>query len=61
MSQVGCKVLYFVTRYAWTTTFFWMFLEGFHLYRLISRAFQTPNSILHYYIFGWGKCCSNCI
>ncbi|KAL8562734.1 hypothetical protein ACOMHN_022610 [Nucella lapillus] len=52
-NSVGCKVLYTLTRYAWMTAFFWMLVEGFHLYRLISRAFQTPVTIWHYYAFGW--------
>ncbi|XP_076461694.1 calcitonin gene-related peptide type 1 receptor-like [Babylonia areolata] len=53
-NSVGCRLLYIVTRYAWSTAFFWMLVEGFHLYRLISRAFQTPITIWHYYVFGWG-------
>nr|KAG5685950.1 hypothetical protein BaRGS_029445 [Batillaria attramentaria] len=51
--QIGCKILYVLTRYAWTCNFCWMFLEGFHLHRLIVRAFETPKSIVAYYIIGW--------
>nr|KAG5707631.1 hypothetical protein BaRGS_031013 [Batillaria attramentaria] len=51
--SLSCKILYVTTRYAWTAAFFWMFLEGFHLYRLISRAFQAPRTICGYYIVGW--------
>nr|KAG5704782.1 hypothetical protein BaRGS_015165 [Batillaria attramentaria] len=53
--QIGCKILYVLTRYAWTCNFCWMFLEGFHLHRLIVRAFETPKSIVAYYIIGWGR------
>jgi len=31
-----------------------MFLEGFHLHRLIVKAFETPKTILGYYFVGWG-------
>ncbi|XP_076460867.1 calcitonin gene-related peptide type 1 receptor-like isoform X2 [Babylonia areolata] len=50
----GCKFLYVLTRYAWTCNFCWMFLEGFHLHRLIVKAFEVPRSILGYYLVGWG-------
>ncbi|XP_045169718.2 calcitonin gene-related peptide type 1 receptor-like isoform X3 [Mercenaria mercenaria] len=49
----GCKFLYILTRYASTTTFFWMVCEGFYLHRLIVHAFATPKSLTFYYIFGW--------
>ncbi|KAL8562736.1 hypothetical protein ACOMHN_022612 [Nucella lapillus] len=51
---VGCKILYVLTRYAWTCNFCWMFLEGFHLHRLIVKAFEVPKSIRAYYVIGWG-------
>ncbi|XP_041366813.1 uncharacterized protein LOC121381547 [Gigantopelta aegis] len=50
---VGCKLLYVLTRYAWTSNFCWMFLEGFHLYRLIVKAFKVPRSINSYFVAGW--------
>ncbi|KAH9510315.1 hypothetical protein Btru_042745, partial [Bulinus truncatus] len=49
----GCRVLYMLSRYCWTCNFVWMSLEGFHLYRLINNAFQTPKSITCYYFIGW--------
>ncbi|ESO87997.1 hypothetical protein LOTGIDRAFT_234777 [Lottia gigantea] len=50
----GCRVLYILTRYALSTAYVWMFLEGFHLHRLIVKAFKVPKSIIHYHFIGWG-------
>ncbi|XP_050418451.1 calcitonin receptor [Patella vulgata] len=50
----GCKILNILTRYAVSTTYVWMFLEGFHLHRLIVKAFKVPKSLLIYHIIGWG-------
>ncbi|KAL8562723.1 hypothetical protein ACOMHN_022599 [Nucella lapillus] len=51
--EVGCRLLHALTRYAWTTNFMWMFLEGFHLYRLMVHAFAVPRSLLGFYIGGF--------
>ena len=48
-------MLHALTRYAWTTNFMWMFLEGFHLYRLMVHAFAVPRSLLGYYIGGFSE------
>ncbi|XP_050388452.1 calcitonin gene-related peptide type 1 receptor, partial [Patella vulgata] len=52
-NTVGCKILYILTRYTQAANFSWMFLEGFHLHRLIVRAFKVPKSINGYYLAGW--------
>ncbi|KAL4222384.1 hypothetical protein ACF0H5_018423 [Mactra antiquata] len=49
----GCKFLYLCIRYVNTTTFFWMFCEGFYLHRLIVHAFLVPKTLIPYYLFGW--------
>ncbi|KAI8777332.1 calcitonin receptor, partial [Biomphalaria glabrata] len=50
---IGCRVLYMMSRVSWTCNIAWMSLEGFHLHRLISQAFQTPKTISSYYFIGW--------
>ncbi|GFR63387.1 calcitonin gene-related peptide type 1 receptor-like [Elysia marginata] len=50
---VGCKILYALTRYTLSANYFWMFLEGAHLFRLIENAFVVPRSIFSYFFFGW--------
>ncbi|XP_048247536.1 calcitonin gene-related peptide type 1 receptor-like isoform X1 [Haliotis rufescens] len=52
-NTVGCRLLYTLIRYARTVNFLWMFLEGFHLHRLIVQAFKVPKSLLGYYIGGF--------
>lgn len=56
-NSVGCRILYILTRYIDTTSFFWMFCEGLYLHRLIVHAFSVPKTLLPYYIFGWGIAC----
>ncbi|XP_041366713.1 calcitonin gene-related peptide type 1 receptor-like [Gigantopelta aegis] len=53
INTVGCRILYTASRYAWTCNFVWMFLEAFHLYRLIVHAFKVPKSLKLYFIGGW--------
>ncbi|XP_076461194.1 calcitonin gene-related peptide type 1 receptor-like isoform X2 [Babylonia areolata] len=55
VNSVGCRVLHALTRYAWTTNFVWMFLEGLHLYRLMVHAFAVPRSLLPFYIGGFSS------
>ncbi|GFO49760.1 calcitonin gene-related peptide type 1 receptor-like [Plakobranchus ocellatus] len=50
---VGCKILYSLTRYTLSTSYFWAFLEGAHLFRLIANAFVVPKNIRAYFVFGW--------
>lgn len=50
----SCKVLSFLRLYSRSTTYVWMFCEGFYLHRLISNAFKPPKSLLFLYITGWG-------
>lgn len=50
----GCKLLYAFLRYTQTSSYFWMFCEGFYLHRLIVHAFKVPKGLLGYYIMGWG-------
>jgi len=40
--------------YLTSATYFWMLCEGCYLYRLLSRAFQQPESLFGLYAFAWG-------
>nr|KAG5714345.1 hypothetical protein BaRGS_018562 [Batillaria attramentaria] len=51
---VGCKLLAFLRLYFKSTTYVWMFCEGFYLHRLISNAFRPPKSLMFLYSLGWG-------
>ncbi|XP_052812035.1 calcitonin gene-related peptide type 1 receptor-like [Mya arenaria] len=51
--EVSCKVIYILLRYATSANFFWMFCEGFYLFRLLVHAFQVPRSIKQYFVIGW--------
>ncbi|KAK3761043.1 hypothetical protein RRG08_022449 [Elysia crispata] len=53
LSLVGCKILYSLTRYTLSANYFWMFLEGAHLFRLLGNAFVVPRTIRGYFFFGW--------
>ncbi|XP_005089839.2 calcitonin gene-related peptide type 1 receptor [Aplysia californica] len=50
----GCTFLAFLRLYSKSTTYVWMFCEGFYLHRLISNAFKPPKSLLFLYLIGWG-------
>ncbi|CAL1527689.1 unnamed protein product [Lymnaea stagnalis] len=50
-----CRVLAFLRIYSNSTTYMWMFCEGFYLHRLISNAFKPPKSLLFLYVIGWGR------
>lgn len=50
----GCKILAFFRLYFKSTTYVWMFCEGFYLHRLISNAFRPPKSLSFFYGSGWG-------
>ncbi|ESP04240.1 hypothetical protein LOTGIDRAFT_170937 [Lottia gigantea] len=52
-NTISCKILYILTRYSLAVNFCWMFLEGFHLHRLIVSAFKIPSTIQSYYFCGW--------
>ncbi|KAK7498347.1 hypothetical protein BaRGS_00010301 [Batillaria attramentaria] len=54
-NSVGCRFLHALTRYSWTTNFLWMWLEGFHLYRLMVHAFAVPRSLVGFYVGGFSK------
>ncbi|PVD30882.1 hypothetical protein C0Q70_10157 [Pomacea canaliculata] len=51
---VDCKLLAFLRLYFKSTTYVWMFCEGFYLHRLISNAFRPPKSLVFLYASGWG-------
>ncbi|XP_076439358.1 calcitonin gene-related peptide type 1 receptor-like [Babylonia areolata] len=51
---IGCKLLAFLRLYFKSTTYVWMFCEGFYLHRLISNAFRPPKSLFILYASGWG-------
>ncbi|KAK2706359.1 calcitonin gene-related peptide type 1 receptor-like isoform X2 [Artemia franciscana] len=50
----GCKILLLLTRYFRLTNYAWMFCEGLYLHRLITAAFVENNSLMIYYVLGWG-------
>ncbi|CAG5116829.1 unnamed protein product, partial [Candidula unifasciata] len=50
----ACNLLAFLRLYSRSTTYVWMFCEGFYLHRLISNAFKPPKSLLFLYLIGWG-------
>ncbi|KAF4531114.1 hypothetical protein B566_EDAN011139 [Ephemera danica] len=52
--SVTCKLLLLATKYLRLTNYMWMFCEGFYLHRLISAAFVEHNSLLLFYLIGWG-------
>lgn len=52
-NTVGCRFLYFMSRYSNNTNYFCMFIEGFYLYRLLAATFEKPKNLAGYYIFGW--------
>ncbi|KAG1704020.1 Calcitonin receptor [Nymphon striatum] len=54
VDQIGCKILYSLTRYFRMTNYMWMFCEGYYLHKLIVACFAEQNSLLPLYIFGWG-------
>uniref|UniRef100_A0A2C9LKA4 G-protein coupled receptors family 2 profile 1 domain-containing protein n=1 Tax=Biomphalaria glabrata TaxID=6526 RepID=A0A2C9LKA4_BIOGL len=56
-NSIACRVLQLTTRYANMAAFMWMFIEGFHLHRLLVHAFSVPKSLLPYYILGYGIPC----
>ncbi|XP_059159933.1 calcitonin gene-related peptide type 1 receptor-like [Physella acuta] len=53
-NSVGCRLLYVLYRYTLLMPFAWMFIEGFHLHRLLVRAFSVPKSLAPYYVTGFG-------
>ncbi|CAG5116911.1 unnamed protein product, partial [Candidula unifasciata] len=53
-NSIGCRLLILFIRYAEQASFMWMFMEGFHLHRLLVRAFSVPKTLFPYYIFGFG-------
>ncbi|XP_014777886.2 calcitonin receptor [Octopus bimaculoides] len=52
-NTVGCRFLYFITRYCRNTNFSCMFIEGFYLYRLLTATFKQPKRLIGYYLFVW--------
>lgn len=54
-NQVWCRLISFLKTYFTSTTYFWMFCEGWYLYRLLSKAFQQPESLRSLYLIGWGE------
>ncbi|RUS74828.1 hypothetical protein EGW08_017418 [Elysia chlorotica] len=49
-----CTILNLTSRLAKSSSFFWMFCEGFHLYWLLARAFKPINTMSVYMAIGWG-------
>ncbi|CAH1790496.1 unnamed protein product [Owenia fusiformis] len=53
-NSIGCRILCALHIYTKCTTYVWMFCEGYYLHKLISNAFEPPNSLVRLYILGWG-------
>ena len=51
--QLWCRVLSFLKIYTTSTNYAWMFIEGYYLHHLISRAFEPPRSLLPLIVAGW--------
>ncbi|GFR72076.1 calcitonin receptor [Elysia marginata] len=50
----ACKLLNLASRLAKSSSFFWMFCEGFHLHWLMVKAFKPINKMGVYMAIGWG-------
>ncbi|RUS78460.1 hypothetical protein EGW08_013783, partial [Elysia chlorotica] len=53
-NPVWCRLLHLFKEYSIVALFMWMFIEFFHLHRLLMHAFTVPRSLRFYYIFGFG-------
>ncbi|XP_023238645.1 F-box only protein 11-like [Centruroides sculpturatus] len=51
----GCKFLFIITKYLRMTNYMWMFCEGLYLHRLIAAAFAEQESLVLFYVIGWGN------
>ena len=54
VAQVWCRVLSWLKLYLTSTSYCWMFCEGYYLHRLIANAFEPPKNLLALYAIGWG-------
>ena len=54
----GCVYIAIMLHYCLLATFSWMAIEGFHLYLLLVRVFNTyiNRYLLKLGLLGWGKC-----
>ncbi|KAH3891605.1 hypothetical protein DPMN_015709 [Dreissena polymorpha] len=51
-NEDSCKVINILLRYSTSANFFWMFCEGFYLFRLLVHAFHVPKRINLYFFIG---------
>ncbi|XP_023931012.1 calcitonin gene-related peptide type 1 receptor-like [Lingula anatina] len=52
-NSVGCRILWAAQLYFSSTTFAWMFCEGYYLHTLISHALSPHINVQWLYIGGW--------
>ncbi|XP_033112543.1 adhesion G-protein coupled receptor D1-like [Anneissia japonica] len=53
--EVICQFITLSMHYLWLSVFFWMLMEGLHLYLLVVKVYRSGKSYLHYYVVtAWG-------
>ncbi|GFO44692.1 calcitonin-like receptor [Plakobranchus ocellatus] len=52
-NPLWCGLLLLAIQYSYMALFMWMFIEFFHLHRLLVNAFSIPKSLVSYYITGF--------
>ncbi|XP_030620817.1 cadherin EGF LAG seven-pass G-type receptor 1 [Chanos chanos] len=54
-NQFVCTVVAIVLHYSYMCTFAWMFVEGLHIYRMLTEMRNINHGHMHfYYAIGWG-------
>ena len=63
--RIGCQIVAALLQYFILTTFFWMAVEAFNLYRSFVQVFSTNLSdsqfLMRACIFAWGKFLFLCV
>lgn len=55
VNSPGCTTVAVIIFYFYLAAFSWMLLEGFHIYRMLVKVFETGNDPARsYFIAGWG-------
>ncbi|XP_069191025.1 calcitonin gene-related peptide type 1 receptor-like [Procambarus clarkii] len=49
-----CVALNLLTKYASLSNYMWYLCEGFYLHKLLASAFAEQNSLIIFYLIGWG-------
>ncbi|XP_022097327.1 adhesion G-protein coupled receptor D1-like isoform X2 [Acanthaster planci] len=53
-SSTLCKVVAGLTHYFFLAVFFWIFIQGVHMYMKVRRALKGGIDLIYYCLFGWG-------